>query len=106
MTVGDPQWRRAAAIDDVQEGQAFACVIEGQPVVLFRLGEEFYALRDQCSHGEARLSDGYVDDDCIECPLHQGLIEIRTGEPKSAPVTEPVAAYETRIADGLVEVWI
>jgi anthranilate 1,2-dioxygenase ferredoxin subunit len=45
-----------------------------------------------------------VEDGCVECPLHQGLIDIRTGAPKCAPITEPVRTYPIRIVDGQVEV--
>jgi nitrite reductase/ring-hydroxylating ferredoxin subunit len=78
--------------------------VAGTGIALFRIGDDVFALRDQCSHGMALLSEGYVEDGCVECPLHQGLIDIRTGAPRAAPVSIPVRSYPARINEGRVEV--
>ncbi len=100
------EWHDVAGVDDVSDGEVLGVAAGNVPVALFCVGDAFFALHDLCSHGAARLSDGYVDGDCIECPLHQGLVSIRTGKPKSAPITDPVASYPTRIVDGRIEVEI
>ena len=99
-----PDWIDAAGLDDVVPDQVLAVQAGGQQIALFRLDDAVFALADQCSHGYARLSDGYVEDGCVECPLHQGLVDIRTGEPRSAPITSPVRSYPTRVVAGRVEV--
>ncbi|WP_211463371.1 anthranilate 1,2-dioxygenase ferredoxin subunit AndAb [Collimonas silvisoli] len=97
-------WHDIGTADDFNEGEALAVVAGGQPVAVFRLGEEVFALRDLCTHGNARLSDGYIEDGCIECPLHQGLFDIRSGAPRCLPVTEAVRSFPVRIVAGRVEV--
>jgi nitrite reductase/ring-hydroxylating ferredoxin subunit len=97
-------WYDAAAVDAVMEDAGLALTLAGRPVALFRLGAEIFALHDQCSHGSAYLSDGFVEDGCVECPLHQGWVDIRTGAPRTAPISIPVRRYETRVRDGRVEV--
>lgn len=97
-------WHDAAAADSVVEGEALAVGVAGLPVALFRLEGAVFALHDLCSHGQARLSDGYVEDGCVECPLHQGLVDIRDGSPRSAPVSVPVRSFPVRIVEGRVEV--
>ena len=52
-------------------------------IAVFRMGEEIFALHDLCTHGHARLSEGFVENGCVECPLHQGLVDIRTGAPRA-----------------------
>ena len=99
-------WHDAAAADAVAEGEALAVAVAGVAVALFRLDGAVFALHDQCSHGYARLSDGFVEDGCVECPLHQGLIDIRDGSPRSAPILEPVRSFPARVLDGRVEVEI
>lgn len=98
------RWIDVAACDDVQDDEPFAASAEGIPLALFRIGDAFFALYDLCSHGAARLSDGFVENGCVECPLHQGLVAIATGDPMSAPITEPVRTFPTRQADGRIEV--
>lgn len=99
-----PEWKDAAAVSDVVENEVLGVTVAGTPIALFRLADGVFALHDLCSHGQARLSDGFVDGDCVECPLHQGLIGIRDGSPCSAPVTAPVQSIPTRIVGERIEV--
>lgn len=97
-------WIDLGAADEFCEDTPVAKQAGGQPLAVFRLGDAVYALRDKCSHGNARLSDGYVEDGCVECPLHQGLIDIRSGAARSAPITEAVRSFPVRVVAGRVEV--
>jgi len=97
-------WFDVGSADDFSDGTVAPAVVGGQAVALFRLGEELFALKDLCTHGNAKLSDGYVEDGCIECPLHQGLFDIRSGAPRCAPVTEAVRSFPVRVVAGRVEV--
>jgi nitrite reductase/ring-hydroxylating ferredoxin subunit len=99
-------WIDAASAEAVREDAVFGVVVAGIPIALFRLGEEVFALHDLCSHGMARLSDGYVEDCTVECPLHQGLVDFRTGAPRGAPISIPIASYPARVRDGRVEVQV
>jgi nitrite reductase/ring-hydroxylating ferredoxin subunit len=98
------EWIDAAAASDVLEGEVIGVAVRETPIALFRLADEVFALRDLCSHGHARLSEGFVEGDCVECPLHQGLVGIRDGSPCSAPITEPVQSIPARIVGDRIEV--
>ena len=98
------EWHDAADADAVVEDEVLGCVVAGLPVALFRVKGEVFALHDLCSHGFARLSEGYVEDDCVECPLHQGLVDIRTGAARTAPISEPVRSIPAREVEGRIEV--
>ena len=100
------QWVDVAAAADVMADEVIAAEAGGHQIALFRIDGEVFALLDQCSHGYARLSDGYVEDGCVECPLHQGLVDIRTGEPRSAPITDPVRRFPARVVRDRVEVGV
>jgi nitrite reductase/ring-hydroxylating ferredoxin subunit len=97
-------WVDAAAETDLADGECLGVRVAGTPVALVRDGETIHALHDLCTHGAARLSDGFVENGCIECPLHQGLFDLATGAPRSAPVTEAVKTYPVRIVAGRVEI--
>lgn len=88
----------------VAEDEVAAAQAGGIPLALFRKGDRFFALHDLCTHGQALLSEGFVEDGCIECPLHQGLFDIETGEPRSAPVTTAVRSYPVREIEGRLQV--
>lgn len=86
-------WYEAARSSDLEEGSVLGVKIKGVSVALYRIQGTVYATTDICTHEVALLSEGYVDGDCIECPLHQALFHIPTGEVRSAPATEPIATY-------------
>jgi len=98
------QWHDVGNPDDFLDGSSWPVRVAGQDVAVFRLGEELHALADRCTHGMARLSEGYVEDDCVECPLHQGTFDIRTGQPRCAPATTAVRSFPVRVVAGRVEV--
>lgn len=97
-------WIDVAAIDELEDGVPLAASANGVPLALFKVEGGVFALYDLCSHGAAKLSDGFVEDGCVECPLHQGLIEIASGKPMSAPVTEPVRSFPVRQVGDRIEV--
>jgi nitrite reductase/ring-hydroxylating ferredoxin subunit len=94
----------ACRVEELSDGDVLKLEPPGRPpVALYRLGESFYATDDTCSHGNASLADGYLDDDgVIECPFHAGTFDIRTGEPLSLPCVKPVGTYPVSIEDGVV----
>jgi anthranilate 1,2-dioxygenase ferredoxin subunit len=95
-----------AAIDAVADEEVIGVSAGSVAIALFRLGDHFHALRDLCTHGKARLSDGYVEGGCIECPLHQGKIDIRDGSPRSPPIVIPVQSFPVRVVGDRIEVLV
>jgi 3-phenylpropionate/trans-cinnamate dioxygenase ferredoxin subunit len=55
------------------------------------------ALDDKCSHGEISLSEGFVDNETVECWAHGAKFDLNSGKPLSLPAYEPVATYEVLI---------
>ncbi|MFM0122298.1 non-heme iron oxygenase ferredoxin subunit [Paraburkholderia sp. RL18-101-BIB-B] len=98
------QWVDVGATSDFAADEPAQVAVGAHPVAVFRADGEWFALHDLCSHGHARLSEGFVENGCVECPLHQGLIDLRTGAPCSAPITEPVRKYPIRVVNGRVEI--
>jgi anthranilate 1,2-dioxygenase ferredoxin component len=97
-------WHDVGEPDDFPDGSVWPVVAGGLAIAVFRQGEALHALHDLCTHGNAKLSDGYVENGCVECPLHQGLFDLGTGEPCGGPVTEAVRTFPVRVVAGRVEV--
>ena len=95
-------WTDAAALADLWDGVALAVDAGGHAVALFRVGDTVYANDVICTHGEADLCDGFVDGHEIECPLHQGRFDLRTGGATCAPAVEALKTYPVRIEGGRV----
>ena len=103
------KWLRAAATSDVEDEDVLGVTLgeHGEhEVALYKIGGCFYATIDRCTHQEARLSDGLVIDDFIECPLHQGRFHVPSGKARSAPVSIPLKTYPTKVEQDAVYVLI
>lgn len=86
-----------ARTGELQPGEMMYVEVGEDPVCLINLDGAFYALNDICTHQEASLSDGEIVGDEVECPLHGGAFEIRTGAPAAFPVVTPVETYHVRV---------
>jgi 3-phenylpropionate/trans-cinnamate dioxygenase ferredoxin subunit len=91
---------------DLAPGEARRFEGDGYRIALARVGDEFHAVGDRCSHEDYSLSDGTVwAEECeIECPQHGSMFDLRTGEARSLPATKPVPVYEVVLDGDLVTV--
>ena len=98
------RWKRAVAAADVEQDDLVGVTLEGREIAVYNLRGRFYATDNLCTHEQACLSDGFVIDDVIECPMHQGRFHIPTGEPKGAPVYIKLKTYPVKVEAGEVYV--
>lgn len=91
-------WHKAADTTIFKDDMEVVGVMIGnEPVALYRLSGGYFATSNVCTHEFALLSDGYVEDGCIECPLHQALFDIATGACRGGPVDQPIKVYPVRL---------
>lgn len=88
---------RVAGIADIRDGEVIAVSAGDRELALYRLESGIYATDNLCTHGAARLCDGFLEGYSIECPLHQGAFDIRTGAVARAPAEEPLVTYTVEI---------
>ena len=100
------RWWPALRAAAVAPGDAAAVTLAGREIAIYHVGEKFYATDNRCTHAAAPLVDGYLDGEVIECPLHQGLFNVRTGKALCTPPLRSVRTYPVRIQDGFIEVQI
>jgi 3-phenylpropionate/trans-cinnamate dioxygenase ferredoxin component len=74
------------------------------PIAVYNVGGELYAIDDICTHAEYTLSDGYIDEDEVECGLHGARFCIRTGEVRCLPATQNLATHAVVVEEGTVYV--
>jgi len=98
-------WVKAAARrGDLGEGEVLGIVLGGRDIALYDIDGTLYATDDICTHAYARLSDGWLDRGEIECPLHAGRFDVKTGKPMCPPVTDDLKTYPVRLAGDEIEV--
>jgi len=90
-------WVDALSADELPTDDVIGVVVGGRDIAIYTVGDEVYATDNICTHGQARLCDGFLDGHEIECPLHQGKFDVRSGQPTCDPVTEAIRSYPVRI---------
>ena len=94
---------RLCATDDVDSGESLRLELDGfPPLAIFNLDGEFFVMDDTCTHGEASLCDGDIEDGEVECPWHNARFCIKSGRALTFPATEPQKIYRVRVKDGVV----
>lgn len=102
--MGANERHRLCAVEDLASGESKRFDIGRHRVALVRIGDDFYAIGDECSHEDYSLSEGEVfEDECaIECWKHGSTFSLQTGAPQSLPATKPVPVYSVGVDDGSV----
>ncbi|MYZ52296.1 naphthalene 1,2-dioxygenase/salicylate 5-hydroxylase systems ferredoxin NagAb [Malikia spinosa] len=90
-------WIDAGAVDSVPEGDVIGVNVAGKDIALYEVEGEIFATDNLCTHGAARMSDGFLEGREIECPLHQGRFDVCSGKALCAPLTENIRTYPVRI---------
>jgi 3-phenylpropionate/trans-cinnamate dioxygenase ferredoxin component len=92
---------KACALDELVPNAAKRVVIDGVPIALvLDSSGAVHAIGDTCTHGDISLSEGFVEDDTLECWAHGSKFELATGKPLTLPAYEPVPVYVVTITDG------
>lgn len=95
-------WHDVAGASDIEEDDVIAVEVEGNEIAVFNVDGEFFATHGVCTHEYACIADGVPQDGFIECPVHNGRFDIRTGKALGAPVSTDLRTYPVRIENGRV----
>ncbi len=95
------QWLRACAAEDIETEDLIRFDHGDRTFAIYRSPvDEFFCTDGLCTHEQVHLSDGLVMDHIIECPMHTGQFDYRTGEAKRAPVCVNLATYPVKVEAG------
>ena len=100
--MSDSNWIDATEEDGVPEDDVIGLQVGGRDIALYKVEGSIFATDNTCTHGHARLCDGFLDGYEIECPLHQGKFDVRNGRGACEPITEDLRSYPVRIEGGRV----
>lgn len=98
------QWVVAAKAADVAPGTMVRAEVADKNLAIYNLDGTFWATDNECTHAYALLTDGTIDGEVVECPLHGGAFEIKTGKGLGAPIFCDLKCYPTRVSGDAVEV--
>ena len=105
--MNDINWIKTLSKNDIDNEDVKEFLLSnGEKIAIFNVNGEFYATDLFCTHEKVSLVDGFIDGDTIECPLHQGVFKISTGEVLESPPTNCLKTYQTKIKDNFIYVYI
>jgi len=104
MMYKEENWVSVAKSIEVPPGCVFATKIGDQDIAIYNINGEYFSTHNVCTHAHVLLSEGWLEGDIIECPLHGGRFEVKTGKGLGAPITCDLRTFETRIVGEEIQV--
>ncbi len=90
---------RLASLSELEPKTALRVELDDDAAVALVRADDggVYALKDECTHEEWPLSDGWVEDTEIECSLHGSRFDLASGNPDVPPALVPVRTYPVQV---------
>jgi 3-phenylpropionate/trans-cinnamate dioxygenase ferredoxin reductase subunit len=99
-----PDLRQGIPVGDVADGGMIAGQVDGEPALLVRRGNDWFAVGAACTHYSGPLPDGLVEGDTVRCPWHHACFSLRTGHVLRPPALLDLPSWEVEQRDGRVYV--
>ena len=90
--------------EQVQEDFPFSGNVDGKEIGVYLIDGEYYALEDVCPHAYALLSQGFVEDGKVECPLHEAVFDVKTGQCLHGPGGRNLNRYPVRVFENQIQI--
>ncbi|MFW1665414.1 MULTISPECIES: non-heme iron oxygenase ferredoxin subunit [Acinetobacter] len=90
-------WISVCGIDDVSEDEPKAVEVNDKKIGVFVIDENYFAIENVCPHAFALLTEGFIEDQTVECPLHEAIFDIQTGSLMSGPGCRDLCIYPVRV---------
>jgi 3-phenylpropionate/trans-cinnamate dioxygenase ferredoxin component len=98
------EWRCAGHAGNLSEDTPLEYKLDGTEIGIYKVGDEVYALENVCPHAYALLTQGFVDEGTVECPLHEAVFDIKTGECIKGPGGRALKQYAVRLAGEEIQI--
>ena len=100
------QFYPVVPVEELPKGERIFIEINENPIVIFHIQDEFFAMADVCTHDDGPLGDGMLEDYQIICPRHGARFDVRTGKALTLPAVLDAPVYPVRVLDGQVEIGV
>ena len=91
------EYTKVASLSELSSGEMKMVTLDEEDILLANVDGKIHAVSDLCSHADASLSDGYIEEGEVECPLHGSRFNLTTGEALNLPADEPLKVYEIKV---------
>ncbi len=93
-----------ADVDDLSDGERILIDIDGEPIAVFNIAGDYYAIMDVCSHDDGPVAEGEVSGFEIICPRHGAHFDIRDGKALTLPAVVDIPAYPVRVSGSEIQI--
>lgn len=104
--MSDNNWILVGTADNIEVEDIIRFDHNDKTFCVYKLEDGFYATDGICTHEAVHLEDGLVMDNEIECPMHQGVFDIKTGEAISPPACDDLKTYPIKVEDNNIYIQI
>ena len=102
MSSEDKKWVEVGNIDQIEIDDLIRFDYQNKSYCIYHIEDGYYATDGICTHEAVHLEDGLVMDGEIECPMHQGIFKIKTGEAISPPACVDLKTYPVKVDNGKI----
>jgi len=88
---------KVAELGELSPGDLKMVEVGDDQILLANVAGNIYACDNVCTHAFAPLSEGGLDEEQIECPLHGSVFNVATGEVIDPPAVENLRVFQVRI---------
>ncbi len=100
------KWHFVQNTDGIEDEDVIRFDHEDKTFCIYKLEDGFYATDGICTHEAVHLEDGLVMDDEIECPMHQGAFNIKSGKAISPPACDDLKTYPVKVEENKIYIQI
>lgn len=102
--MSDKTFVAVAKVGDIPANGKIIVEVEGTSIVLCHTRDQYFAVRNLCSHAYETLECGRVRNGWISCPVHGARFNLETGDPMNPPATMPIDTFSVRVEGDSIEV--
>ena len=102
----DRNWHNVIELSKLEKNDVTNVQFGTKDLAIYDAKDGIFVSLSRCTHGAANLCDGYFDGTYIECPLHQGLFDVRTGEAKAPPARVNLKMIKSRVREGIIQIYL
>jgi 3-phenylpropionate/trans-cinnamate dioxygenase ferredoxin subunit len=88
---------RVAQTGDVPPGGMKQVQVGEEEILIVNVEGSYFAVSDICTHAYASLSEGDLTGEEVQCPLHGGTFNVKSGEVLSPPASDNLTVYPVRV---------
>ena len=85
---------KVASAKSIEKTHCLRVEAMGQNIALFKIGGDYFAIGDTCTHRGGPLSEGKLVGTIVTCPWHGAKFDVTSGAVMGAPARTNVPSFK------------